>query len=45
MRTWYGLATAVVLLSLSPNPQKNATVKTREIEYRQGQTVLQGFIA
>ena len=42
MRTWYGLATAVVLLSLSPN---SATVKTREIEYRQGETALQGFVA
>ena len=42
MRTWYGLAAAVVLLSLSP---RGATVKTRELEYRQGDTVLQGFVA
>ena len=42
MRTRYGLATAVVLLSLSP---KSGNVKTREIEYRQGETVLQGFVA
>jgi dienelactone hydrolase len=42
MRTWYGLATAVVLLSLSPN---SASVKTRELEYRAGDTALQGFIA
>jgi len=42
MRTWYGLTTAVVLLSLSP---KDATVKTRELEYRAGDTALQGFIA
>src|SRR5207237_6847787 len=42
MRTWYGLATAVVLLSLSP---RSATVKTRELEYRQGDIVLQGFVA
>jgi dienelactone hydrolase len=42
MRTWYGLTTAVVLLSLSPN---SGTVKTREIEYRQGETALQGFVA
>src|SRR5437763_7894708 len=42
MRTWYGLAMAAVLLSLSPH---SATVKTRELEYRQGETVLQGFVA
>src|SRR2546429_3328899 len=42
MRTWYGLAAAVVLLSLAP---RGATVKTREIEYRHGDTVLQGFVA
>src|SRR5437879_6875729 len=42
MRTWYGLATAVVLLSLSPN---SATVKTREVEDRQGEAALQGFVA
>ena len=42
MRTRYGLATAVVLLSLSP---KSGNVKTREIEYRHGDTVLQGFVA
>jgi dienelactone hydrolase len=42
MRTWYGLTTAVVLLSLSP---KDATVKTRELDYRAGDTALQGFIA
>src|SRR5213079_3451062 len=42
MRTWSGLATTLVLLSLSP---RSATVKTRELEYRQGETVLQGFIA
>src|SRR5436853_5737769 len=42
MRTWSGLATAVVLLSLSP---RSAAVKTRELEYRQGETVLQGFVA
>src|SRR5438067_8285875 len=42
MRTRSGLATTIVLLSLSP---RSATVKTRELEYRQGDTVLQGFIA
>src|SRR5205823_3969829 len=42
MRTWHGLAAAVVLLSLSPH---GATVKTRELEYRQGATLLQGFVA
>ena len=45
MRTSYGLATAVVLLSLSPSLPKTATITTREIEYRQGETVLQGFVA
>src|SRR2546429_2385881 len=42
MRTWHGLAAAVVLLSLSPHGD---TVKTREVEYRQGEAVLQGFVA
>src|SRR5256885_7222066 len=42
MRTWSGLATTIALLSLSPH---SATVKTRELEYRQGETVLQGFVA
>src|SRR5256884_3798394 len=42
MRTWSGLATTIVLLSLSP---RSATVKTREVEYRQGEAVLQGFAA
>src|SRR6266480_1261946 len=42
MRTWSGLATTIALLSLSP---RSATVKTRELEYRQGETVLQGFFA
>src|SRR2546429_9288972 len=42
MRTWSGLATTIVLLSLSP---RSATVKTRELEYRKGETVLQGFVA
>jgi len=42
MHARYGLAMAAVLLSQSPG---NANVKTRELEYRQGETVLQGFIA
>src|SRR6266567_4918221 len=42
MRTRYGLAMAAVLLSLAPRSVK---VKTRELEYRQDGTVLQGFIA
>src|SRR5256884_5166982 len=42
MRTWHGLAAAVVLLSLSPHGD---TVKTRELEYRQGAKVQQGFVA
>src|SRR5881396_3209391 len=42
MRTRHGLALAAVLLSLAP---RNAKVKTRENEYRQDGTVLQGFIA
>src|SRR6266536_741793 len=42
MRTRHGLATAALLLSLAP---RNVKVKTREIEYRQDGTVLQGFVA
>ena len=42
MHARYGLVMAAVLLSQSPG---NADVKTRELEYRQGETVLQGFIA
>ena len=42
MHARYGFAMTAVLLTLSPG---SATVKTREIEYRQGDTVLQGFIA
>src|SRR6266496_2025869 len=42
MRTRYGLAMAAVLLSLAPRSVK---VKTRELEYQQDGTVLQGFIA
>ena len=42
MHARYGFAMTAVLLTLSP---ESATVKTREIEYRQGDTVLQGFIA
>src|SRR2546427_11038488 len=41
MYTRYGFAMTAVLLTLSAG---SATVKTREIEYRQGDTVLQGFI-
>src|SRR5437773_12560582 len=42
MHARYGLVMAAVLLSQSPG---NADVKTRELEYRQGETVLQGFVA
>ena len=42
MRIWFGLTTAVVLLSLAPT---RATIKTQELEYRAGNTVLQGFMA
>src|SRR5205823_981857 len=42
MHTRYGLAMSAVFFSVSPG---SADVKTREIEYRQGDTVLQGFIA
>jgi len=42
MHARYGFAMTAVLLTLSPG---SATVKTREIEYRQGDTVLQGFLA
>jgi dienelactone hydrolase len=37
-----GLAIAAVLVSQAP---RGADIKTREVEYRQGSTVLQGFIA
>jgi dienelactone hydrolase len=39
-----GLAITAVLLSQAA-PAPRADVKTREVEYRQGETVLQGFIA
>src|SRR5947199_7387499 len=42
MHTRYGFAVTAVLLTLSAG---SATVKTREIEYRQGDSVLQGFVA
>src|SRR5437773_2611343 len=42
MHTRYGFAMTTVLLTLSAG---SPNVKTREIEYRQGDTVLQGFIA
>jgi len=42
MHTRYGFAMTAVLLTLSAG---SATVKTREIEYRQSDTVLQGFVA
>src|SRR5438128_11278100 len=42
MHTRYGFAMTAVLLTLSAG---SPNVKTREIEYRQGDTVLQGFIA
>src|SRR5256884_5906728 len=42
MHTRYGFAMTTVLLPLSAG---SPNVKTREIEYRQGDTVLQGFIA
>jgi dienelactone hydrolase len=43
MHTRGRLAAAAVLFALAPGG--GATVKTREVEYRQGETVLQGFIA
>src|SRR5260370_16533860 len=42
MQFRYGFAMTAVLLSLAPG---RATVKTRDVEYRQGDTVLQGFVA
>src|SRR5439155_1393614 len=42
MHTRYGFAMTAVLLTLSAG---SPNVKTREIEYRQGDTVPQGFIA
>jgi dienelactone hydrolase len=42
MQMRFGLALAAVWLSLAP---RTTDVKTQEIEYRQGDTVLHGFIA
>ena len=42
MQVRYGFAMTAVLLSLAPG---RSNIKTREIEYRQGDTVLQGFVA
>ncbi len=42
----FELAVAAGLVSLAPAPPHRRTdVKTREVEYRQGETVLQGFVA
>jgi dienelactone hydrolase len=41
MQLRYGFAMTAVLLSLAPG---RANIKTREVEYRQGDTVLQGFV-
>ena len=42
----FGLAVAAALISLAPaSPHRGTNVKTREVEYRQGETVLQGFVA
>ena len=46
MQLRFGLALVTVWLSLGPPPPPPiANVKTKEIEYRQGETALQGFIA
>lgn len=42
MQFRYGFAMTAVCLSLAPG---RASVKTREVEYRQGDTVLQGLVA
>ena len=42
MQMRFGLALVVAWLSLAP---RTGDVKTREIEYHQGDTVLRGFIA
>jgi dienelactone hydrolase len=42
MQLRYGFAMTAVLLSLAPG---RANIKTRDVEYRQGDTVLQGFVA
>jgi len=42
----FGLAVAAALIPLAPaSPHLGTNVKTREVEYRQGETVLQGFVA
>src|SRR5881628_2750314 len=41
----YGLALVVAWLALAPQAPNGARIQTKEVEYRQGGTVLKGFIA
>ena len=41
----YGLALIAAWLSFTPRGPNAASIQTREVEYRQGATLLRGFIA
>src|SRR5689334_2600317 len=41
----YRLALIIVWLTFAPQTPNQATIQTKEVEYRQGSTVLKGFIA
>src|SRR5881628_3362823 len=41
----YGLALVVAWLALAPQAPNGARIQTKEVEYRQGGTLLKGFIA
>jgi dienelactone hydrolase len=41
----YGLALVVAWLAFAPQAPKTPKIQTKEVEYRQGSTVLKGFIA
>src|ERR1041385_6320186 len=45
MSLQYGLALAVAWLAFAPQAPRAPKVQTKEVEYRQGGTVLKGFIA
>src|SRR2546426_9381190 len=41
----YGLALIIVWLAFAPQTPTQATIQTKEVEYREGGTVFKGFIA
>src|SRR5256886_12798822 len=45
MSLQYGLAVVLTWLAFPPPPSNPARIQTKEVEYRQGATVLKGFIA